>query len=81
MSLKLFKIAATPEAATEIEAMRAALGFQTHAQLFEWAVGVSRAIVEAQDAGAVVQVVYKKRRWWLPFWRRKEVYFLDVSPE
>lgn len=81
MNLKLFKIAATPEVAEDLETMRIAMGFQTHAQLFEWSVGVARAIMEAQEKHGVVQIVYVKRRWWWPFWPKKETYFLDIDPQ
>ncbi len=79
MNLKVFKIAATPEAALEIEELRKKLGFQTYADLMEWSLGVGRAVMEAQEAGASVQIVYK--RSWKTLWLKKEVYYLDVSPE
>lgn len=82
MNLKTFRIAATVEAAQEIEELRKKLGFNTHAALMEWAIGVGRACVEAQEAGGTVQIVYKKRRrWWWPFSRRTETYIMDTSPE
>lgn len=79
MNVRLFKIAATPDVVNEIEELRRKLGFQTHAELMEWALGVGRAVVEAQEAGATVQVVYK--RTWRTLWLKKEVYYLDVSPQ
>lgn len=74
-NLKVFRLVATPRAATDIAAMQTKVGAATTTELFERALGVYKALIEAQETGGVVKIVY--RRSWRTLWLWKKAYYLD----